>query len=111
MNRIESAYLPNNAYHNRTHAADVAQTVAMFLYDPTVAALCTERDKLAAVIAAAIHDVGHPGVNNSFNVNTKSELALVYNDISVLENMVRWFFRPFVCRWIVCSFGCLFDFP
>ena len=89
MERIEAAYLAENAYHNRAHSADVTQTVGMFLHDPTVAALCTNNDKFAAVIAAAIHDVGHPGVNNSFNVKTKSELALIYNDISVLENMVR----------------------
>ena len=117
MSRIEDAYQPNNAYHNRAHGADVTQTVAMFLHDPTVSALCTQLDKFAAVIAAAIHDVGHPGVNNSFNVNTKSELALVYNDISVLENMVRWFvllvlLDLFVlfCFVLLCSFSS-FCFP
>ncbi len=31
--------------------------------------------------------MGHPGRNNSFQVRTKSDLAVVYNDISVLENM------------------------
>ena len=88
MARIESEYRNSNPYHNRVHAADVTQTIAMFLCDPTVSALCEERDKFAAVIASAIHDVGHPGVNNSFHVNTSNELALIYNDISVLENMV-----------------------
>ncbi|XP_078285527.1 3',5'-cyclic-AMP phosphodiesterase 4B-like [Rhinoraja longicauda] len=42
--------------------------------------------KLAALFASAIHDVDHPGVSNQFLINTNSELALMYNDESVLEN-------------------------
>ena len=41
---------------------------------------------MAALIAAAIHDVDHPGRNNSFLVNTSDKLAILYNDDSVLEN-------------------------
>ena len=64
---------------------------------------------LAAILASCIHDVDHPGVTNQYLVNTGdfqldvlnndnqflkmsifyhpgSELALMYNDESVLEN-------------------------
>lgn len=41
---------------------------------------------MAALFASAIHDVDHPGVTNQFLINTNSELALMYNDASVLEN-------------------------
>jgi cAMP-specific phosphodiesterase 4 len=44
-------------------------------------------DLFAALIAGAAHDFKHDGVNNAFHVNTASELALRYNDASVLENM------------------------
>lgn len=37
-------------------------------------------------MAAAIHDFEHPGVNNAFLINSESDLALKYNDTSVLEN-------------------------
>ena len=33
-----------------------------------------------------MHDVDHNGLNNSFHINSQSPLAVLYNDISVLEN-------------------------
>ena len=33
-----------------------------------------------------MHDVDHPGNNNDYEKNSKSHLALLYNDISILEN-------------------------
>jgi high affinity cAMP-specific and IBMX-insensitive 3',5'-cyclic phosphodiesterase 8 len=43
-------------------------------------------DEVAALIAATIHDVDHPGRTNSFLCNAGSELAILYNDIAVLES-------------------------
>ena len=41
---------------------------------------------MASLIAAAIHDVDHPGRNNQFLINSNHNLAILYNDESVLEN-------------------------
>ena len=38
-------------------------------------------DEVAALIAAAVHDVDHPGKSNAFLINAHSELALLYNDV------------------------------
>lgn len=48
--------------------------------------LFSDLEIFAALIAASIHDADHPGVNNQFLVNSSSEMALMYNDESVLEN-------------------------
>jgi high affinity cGMP-specific 3',5'-cyclic phosphodiesterase 9 len=32
------------------------------------------------------HDLDHPGVNNAFQMNALTNLALAYNDMSPLEN-------------------------
>ena len=49
-------------------------------------AVFTPLEVLAAIFAAAIHDVDHPGLTNQYLINSSSELALMYNDESVLEN-------------------------
>lgn len=41
---------------------------------------------MTALFAAAIHDVDHPGVTNQYLIDSGHELALMYNDESVLEN-------------------------
>ena len=41
---------------------------------------------LSIMTAALGHDLEHPGTNNAFQVAIKSEVALRYNNLSVLEN-------------------------
>ncbi|KRY53157.1 putative 3',5'-cyclic phosphodiesterase pde-4 [Trichinella britovi] len=74
-----------NSYHNSLHAADVTQTVHVMLSTPSLESVFTDLEKLAVIFAAAIHDVDHPGLTNQFLVNSGSELAIMYNDESVLE--------------------------
>jgi len=89
VHALEAAYR-ENPYHNRRHAADVTLT-ACYLWarlseQQHMRGYCTEVDLLALAVAAAAHDVAHPGVNNEFLVKTQSALALQYNDRSVLEH-------------------------
>uniref|UniRef100_A0A8C6PE32 Phosphodiesterase n=1 Tax=Nothobranchius furzeri TaxID=105023 RepID=A0A8C6PE32_NOTFU len=83
---LEDHYHSDVAYHNNIHAADVTQSTHVLLSTPALEAVFTDLEILAAIFASAIHDVDHPGVSNQFLINTNSELALMYNDSSVLEN-------------------------
>ncbi|WKX92298.1 hypothetical protein Q1695_010379 [Nippostrongylus brasiliensis] len=83
---IEAHYHAGNAYHNATHAADVLQATSYFLDSPSVAAHITENHAVAAILAATVHDLDHPGRGNAFLINTRQSLAVLYNDHSVLEN-------------------------
>uniref|UniRef100_A0A224YSW9 Phosphodiesterase n=1 Tax=Rhipicephalus zambeziensis TaxID=60191 RepID=A0A224YSW9_9ACAR len=82
---LEDHYL-KVPYHNSSHAADVTQSIHVLLLSPALDTVFTDLEILAALFAGAIHDVDHPGVTNQYLINTSSELAIMYNDESVLEN-------------------------
>ncbi|XP_053491613.1 cAMP-specific 3',5'-cyclic phosphodiesterase 4C isoform X3 [Ictalurus furcatus] len=86
MMTLEGHYHTDVAYHNNIHAADVVQSTHVLLSTPALEDVFTDLEIMAALFASAIHDVDHPGVSNQFLINTNSELALMYNDASVLEN-------------------------
>ncbi|MEE6503221.1 hypothetical protein FKM82_004772, partial [Ascaphus truei] len=83
---IESNYHAGNSYHNSTHSADVLHATAYFLSKERVKQSLDQIDEVAALIAATVHDVDHPGRTNSFLCNAGSELAILYNDTAVLES-------------------------
>ncbi|CAN0361608.1 unnamed protein product [Lampetra planeri] len=86
LSLIETNYHSSNSYHNSTHAADVLHATAYFLRKERVKACLDQCDEVAALIAATVHDVDHPGRTNSFLCNAGSELAVLYNDTAVLES-------------------------
>jgi hypothetical protein len=55
-------------------------------------------DIAAVLLAALAHDVLHPGTNNHFQVSSKSAVALLYGDVSVLENQSSTFARELIQR-------------
>ncbi|XP_051786595.1 dual specificity calcium/calmodulin-dependent 3',5'-cyclic nucleotide phosphodiesterase 1A isoform X2 [Erpetoichthys calabaricus] len=75
-----------NPYHNLIHAADVTQTVHYLMLHTGMMHWLTELEILAMVFAAAIHDFEHTGTTNNFHIQTRSDVAILYNDRSVLEN-------------------------
>uniref|UniRef100_F6YN13 Phosphodiesterase n=1 Tax=Ciona intestinalis TaxID=7719 RepID=F6YN13_CIOIN len=83
---IEQNYHASNPYHNSTHAADVLHATAYFLKKDRLKNWMEPLDEIAALLAAIIHDVDHPGRTNNFLVNSSSPLALLYNDTAVLES-------------------------
>ncbi|ETO30095.1 hypothetical protein RFI_07025 [Reticulomyxa filosa] len=76
----------DNPYHNYIHGVDVLTNCNYFMRAHVFEGL-SNLDVLACLVSAACHDVGHPGNNNVFEIAVESDLAVKYNDESVLENM------------------------
>ncbi|XP_045482819.1 high affinity cAMP-specific and IBMX-insensitive 3',5'-cyclic phosphodiesterase 8 isoform X2 [Harmonia axyridis] len=83
---IESHYHSENFYHNSTHAADVMQATAGFLQRERIKIIMEPLDEAMCLLAAAAHDVDHPGKSSAFLANSSSPLAVLYNDLTILEN-------------------------
>ena len=84
LSEIEAQYKYND-YHNHVHATDVTQAMAYFL-DHGLKAQIEPKHVFTCLIAAVVHDVGHPGVNNHFLVDSQSEESTRWNGVSVNEN-------------------------
>ncbi|ETK74330.1 hypothetical protein F441_19267 [Phytophthora nicotianae CJ01A1] len=82
---VEERYMNRNPYHNRVHAAAVVADINFYLR--RVHLNVDDSTLLVGLVAAASHDISHPGVSNGFLIATKSNLAITYSDDSVLERM------------------------
>ncbi|ESN94429.1 hypothetical protein HELRODRAFT_68834, partial [Helobdella robusta] len=87
LGKLEQGYSKyNNPYHNLVHGADVTQTTHFVISSTDFILWLSDLDVFAVLVSALIHDYEHTGTTNAFQVNTKSELAYLYNDRNVLEN-------------------------
>mmetsp|Transcript_48086 Transcript_48086/g.120215 ORF Transcript_48086/g.120215 Transcript_48086/m.120215 type:complete len:345 (+) Transcript_48086:3-1037(+) len=76
----------DNPYHNWFHAFDVTQTTYCLAIKSGMHQTLSDVELFALIVSALCHDLEHPGVNNPFLVASRSDLATLYNDRSVLEN-------------------------
>ncbi|OAV99622.1 hypothetical protein PTTG_00567 [Puccinia triticina 1-1 BBBD Race 1] len=114
VDTLEVAYDQRNAYHNFRHAVDVVQALYTMLSHEglvpplawvlqkesasnsadfwkrqpvgRIGSLLDEMSVWALLLAAAGHDVGHPGLTNAFMVNARTPIASVFPDGALLEN-------------------------
>eukprot|EP00041_Stephanoeca_diplocostata_P027094 m.740312 g.740312 ORF g.740312 m.740312 type:complete len:859 (-) comp23114_c0_seq1:228-2804(-) len=96
LRRIEREY-QTNPYHNRVHALDVMQTChCVLMSSPALKMHLSPLEKLALLLGAYVHDVGHPGLNNKLVTTLANsptlalnpdmaQLAITYSNHSVLE--------------------------
>ncbi|KAF8483483.1 hypothetical protein DFH94DRAFT_818837 [Russula ochroleuca] len=110
---MRHVYRHQNSYHNFEHAVDVLQAIHMFLCSagrvPPASILLepgartwkpkqsvgkvalvhylTPVDLFCLYVASIGHDVGHPGVTNSFMKNAQAPLSSLYDHNSPLEQL------------------------
>jgi hypothetical protein len=75
-----------NYFHNFQHAVNVLQMTYLLLNKTGIIHKLKPTIVIACLIAALSHDVDHPGNTNSYEINSMSKYAKLYNDYSVLEN-------------------------
>ena len=88
LSNVSSHYHSNVLYHNAIHASDVTQTATLFIINSNIEEIANTNinDILSIIIACLGHDIGHPGYNNTYHMNAMTDIAITYNDISVLES-------------------------
>eukprot|EP00927_Polykrikos_kofoidii_P047540 TRINITY_DN41753_c0_g1_i1.p1 TRINITY_DN41753_c0_g1~~TRINITY_DN41753_c0_g1_i1.p1 ORF type:complete len:1075 (-),score=217.70 TRINITY_DN41753_c0_g1_i1:24-3248(-) len=84
--QLRSKYSAQVVYHNWNHAVSTLRACFLLLVSRALFTVLPSADILGLLLAAPGHDAGHPGRTNAFQVLSQSNLALRYNDMSVLEN-------------------------
>ncbi|CAH8676302.1 High affinity cAMP-specific 3',5'-cyclic phosphodiesterase 7A [Schistosoma haematobium] len=82
---IEAAYHNFNPYHTALHAADVLQAMHCFISQSQLLTILSPTEIFASLLATALHDADHPGVNQSYLEKTGDFLVDLYKSVSVLE--------------------------
>ena len=84
---ISMHYYNKNQFHNFYHATCVIHYLTILISKLKLRAYFPEHVIFAMMIAALVHDVDHPGNTNTYEINSKSDISIIYNDISILENL------------------------
>nr|CAD7426609.1 unnamed protein product [Timema monikensis] len=73
-------------FHNFKHCFCVAQMMYAIVWIVDLTSKIGDLETMILLTSCICHDLDHPGYNNIYQINAKTELALRYNDISPLEN-------------------------
>ncbi|KAL8624536.1 High affinity cAMP-specific and IBMX-insensitive 3',5'-cyclic phosphodiesterase 9A [Nucella lapillus] len=76
----------NNPFHNFRHCFCVSQMMYGMIQLCRLWEKMSKEDLGILLTAAVCHDLDHPGYNNTYQINARTDLAIRYNDISPLEN-------------------------
>eukprot|EP01137_Pigoraptor_chileana_P009547 Opistho-2@58002 len=76
----------NNPFHNFKHCFCVSQMMYGLISLTHLYEHMPDYEILVLLFSAVCHDLDHPGLNNAYQINARTELAIRYNDASPLEN-------------------------
>jgi len=86
VKEIKAGYNSYAPYHNYHHAFDVMHVSYLLITKCKADDYLDSFNILSILVGALAHDLGHDGFNNAFHTVTNSELAIMYNGVSILEN-------------------------
>eukprot|EP00931_Biecheleriopsis_adriatica_P113908 TRINITY_DN8917_c0_g1_i1.p1 TRINITY_DN8917_c0_g1~~TRINITY_DN8917_c0_g1_i1.p1 ORF type:complete len:838 (+),score=154.01 TRINITY_DN8917_c0_g1_i1:125-2638(+) len=102
MTQVHKTYEEwQNQFHNEAHATAVCHATHWLATHSKAWEAMSPQMRIATDIAALAHDVGHFGRNNAFCTSAGHDLALIYNDRSILENM-----HSATCFELMKELGC-----
>ena len=82
---VESYYHRDIPFHNFQHAFAVTQMMYSLIKKLRLQDHMSSMDLFVMMFSAVTHDLDHPGLTNSFQINAHTDLAIVTNDQSPLE--------------------------
>jgi len=85
VNTVRNHY-NNNPFHCFKHGFCVLQMAYALIYQSNILEQLTMLERLILITSCLGHDLDHPGYNNAYQVNAKTDLAIIYNDNAPLEN-------------------------
>ena len=85
LSLVQNNYLAN-PYHCWAHAVHVTFNAWRLARDLVDSSSFDEFDQFILLFSAIIHDLHHPGHTNMVEIESRSPLARLYNDQSVIEN-------------------------
>nr|QDH43407.1 rhodopsin-phosphodiesterase fusion protein 1 [Choanoeca flexa] len=84
VQQVRGAY-KDIPYHNFAHAVQGLHFVYIVLRS-SGAQWCRDLEVLALMLATLLRNVGHSALTNDYHVRMRTELAMLYNDVSVTEH-------------------------
>eukprot|EP01138_Halocafeteria_seosinensis_P005938 gb/GECG01006070.1/.p1 GENE.gb/GECG01006070.1/~~gb/GECG01006070.1/.p1 ORF type:complete len:1086 (+),score=132.48 gb/GECG01006070.1/:1-3258(+) len=81
---VRANYRPN-PFHNFYHAVETLRATLLILARTQATTCLSYLDMFSMLVAAFCHDVDHPGNSQTYEILTRSPLAIRHNDSSVLE--------------------------
>ncbi|XP_068127152.1 high affinity cGMP-specific 3',5'-cyclic phosphodiesterase 9A [Hyperolius riggenbachi] len=85
LESVQSRYR-ENPFHNFRHAFCVTQMMYSLIQLCHLQEALSIEDIAVLMVASLCHDVDHPGLSNTYQVNAHTELAVRYENKSPLEN-------------------------
>ncbi|XP_022090875.1 high affinity cGMP-specific 3',5'-cyclic phosphodiesterase 9A-like isoform X2 [Acanthaster planci] len=76
----------HNPFHNFRHCFCVTQMMYGMIHLCNLSSILSRMELGILLTSALCHDLDHPGYNNTYQINARTDLAIRYNDISPLEN-------------------------